>query len=277
MASIVVHTARSEFRFRRAVKDVVSATIHPHLWLVLGWLEIKQKYRRSKIGPFWITLSLGVMVVALGVIYSRLLGADPREYVPSLAAGLITWQLIAGLIGDSCIAFLAADGVIKQIPAPLSVHIFRSVWRNYIITGHNMIIYIIVMLVYLQNPGFVLFLAPIGFALLALNGVACAMILGVLSARFRDIPPIVNNAIQLAFFTTPVLWRPENLKSRGWAVDWIVDLNPLYYLLELVRRPLTGQNQPLSFWAIGIGFTIVSLVVGFSFFARFRGRISYWV
>jgi ABC-type polysaccharide/polyol phosphate export permease len=273
MAPTVVHTARSEFRLRRAVKDVASATIHPHLWLVLGWLEIKQKYRRSKIGPFWITLSLGIMVAALGVIYSRLLDADPKDYVPSLAAGLITWQMIAGLINDGCTAFLVADGVIKQIPAPLTVHILRAVWRNYIILGHNLIIYVVVMLFYLQNPGPVFFLAAIGLALLALNGVACAMILGVLSARFRDIPPIISNAVQLAFFVTPVLWRPENLKTRVWIVDW----NPLYYLLELVRRPMIGQIPPLSFWAIGIGFTFAGLAIGFAFFVRFRGRIAYWI
>jgi ABC-type polysaccharide/polyol phosphate export permease len=116
-------------------------------------------------------------------------------------------------------------------------------------------------------------LAPVGLALIALNGAACGMILGVLSARFRDIPPIVSNAVQLIFFITPVLWRPENLKSRVWVVDW----NPLYYLLEIVRRPLVGESPPLSFWAIAIGFTIASLAVGFSLFARFRGRVAYWV
>jgi ABC-2 type transport system permease protein len=273
MPTIVVHTARSEFRIRRAFRDIVSATLHPHLWLVLGWLEVKQKYRRSKIGPFWITLSLGIMVAALGVVYSRLLDAEPRDYIPSLAAGLIIWQLIAGLINDGCTAFLAFDGVIKQLPAPLGVHLLRAVWRNFIILGHNMIVYILVMLIYLKNPGLVFFLAPVGLALIALNGAACGMILGVLSARFRDIPPIVSNAVQLIFFITPVLWRPENLKSRVWVVDW----NPLYYLLEIVRRPLVGESPPLSFWAIAIGFTIASLAVGFSLFARFRGRVAYWV
>jgi ABC-type polysaccharide/polyol phosphate export permease len=273
MPSTVVHTARSEFRIRRAVKDVVSATTHPHLWLVLGWLEIKQKYRRSKIGPFWITLSLGIMVAALGIVYSRLLGSETRDYIPSLATGLIIWQMIAGLINDGCIAFLAVDGVIKQIPSPLTVHVLRAVWRNFIIFAHNMIIYALVMAFYLKNPGFVFFLAPIGLALIALNGVACGMFLGVLSARFRDIPPIVASAVQLVFFITPVLWRPENLKSRIWIVDW----NPLYYLMELVRRPLIGEAPPLSFWAIAIGFTILSLAFSFSFFARFRGRVSYWV
>jgi ABC-type polysaccharide/polyol phosphate export permease len=273
MSFVVVHTARSEFRFNRALRDVVGAITHPHLWLVLGWLEVKQRYRRSKIGPFWITLSLGIMVVALGAIYSRLLGSEMRDYIPSLAAGMIVWQLISGLINDECTAFLATEGVIKQIPTPLTVHILRVIWRNLIILAHNMIIYILVMLYYLKNPGMAFFLAPLGLALIALNSVACGMILGVLSARFRDIPPIVASLVQLAFFVTPVLWKPENLKTR----IMVVEANPLYYLLELVRKPLTGDIPPLSFWAIAIGFTLVNLAIGFAMFARFRGRIAYWV
>lgn len=273
MSYSVIHTSRSEFRFSRALNDVLAAITRPHLWLVLGWLEIKQRYRRSKIGPFWITLSLGIMVAALGAVYSRLFGAQTRDYVPFLATGLIVWQLISGLINEECTAFLAAEGVIKQIPAPLTVHILRVVWKNLIIFGHNLIIYVLVMLFYLKNPGAAFFLAPFGLALIALNGVACGMILGILSARFRDIPPIVLNAVQLVFFITPVLWKPENLKTRV----LLVEGNPLYYLVEIVRQPLTGQAPPLYFWAVAIGFTLISLAVGFLLFARFRGRISYWL
>jgi ABC-type polysaccharide/polyol phosphate export permease len=273
MSSAAAHTARSELRFSRALKDVVGGVVHSHLWLVLGWLEIKQRYRRSKIGPFWITLSLGIMVAASGFIYSRLLGSELRDYLPSLAVGLIVWQLMSGLINEGCGAFLAAEGIIKQIPAPLSVHILRVVWKNLIILAHNMIIYIVAMLFYFRNPGFAFFLAPFGVALVALNGLACGMILGVLSARFRDIPPIIANAVQLAFFITPVLWKPENLKTRL----LIVEANPLYYLLEVVRKPLLGEAPSLSFWAIAIGITAVNLTLGFSLFARFRGRIAYWV
>jgi ABC-2 type transport system permease protein len=273
MSYPLVHASPSGSRFRRALEDLLGSITHPHLWLALGWLEIKQRYRRSKIGPFWITLSLGIMVAASGLIYSRLLNTDLRDYVPSLAVGLIVWQMISGLINEECSAFLAAEGIIKQIPTPLTVHILRVIWKNLIVFAHNMIIYILVMLIYLRIPGMAFFLAPLGLALIALNGVACGMILGVLSARFRDVPQIIINAVQLAFFITPVLWKPENLKTK----ILVVELNPLYYLIELVRKPLLGETPPLSLWAIAIGFTVINLIVGFSLFTRFRGRISYWL
>jgi ABC-type polysaccharide/polyol phosphate export permease len=273
MLSAMVHTGHPDLRFNRALKDVIGAIMRPHLWLVLGWLEIKQRYRRSTFGPFWITLSLGVMVLALGATYSRLLGAATRDYIPFLSTGLIVWQLISGLINEESNSFLLSEGIIKQIPAPLSVHIFRVIWKNFIIFAHNMIIYVPVMLYYSRYPGWAFFLAFFGLALIALNGLACGMILGILSARFRDVPPIVLNAVQLIFFITPVLWKPENLGGKA----LVVEANPLYYFLELVRKPLLGEVPPLSFWAIAVGFTSVSVAIGFALFARFRGRIAYWV
>jgi homopolymeric O-antigen transport system permease protein len=262
-----------ESRLNRAAADILDGLAHVHLWYTVGWLEIKQRYRRSVIGPFWITLSLGIMLAGMGIIYSRLFGMETEHYIPFLSAGLVVWALMSTLLTEGCTTFLSSEGVIKQLPAPLSVHALRVVWRNLIILAHNSLIYFGVMAYFHRNPGPVVLLAPFGIALIAINGFAACLTLGIFSARFRDIPPIISNAVQVIFFMTPVFWDPQNLKGR----TTVLHVNPLYYLLELVRRPLLGEAPPLTLWLAVLAITLANLAVGLAMFVRFRGRIAYWL
>lgn len=243
------------------------------LWSVLGWFEISQRYRRSAIGPFWITISLGMIVAGLGVVYGSLFRQNPTDYIPYLATGFICWALLSGMINDACMTFISAEASIKMLPVPLSVYVYRMVWRNLIILAHNAAIYVAVILYFQINPGLGAFIALFGLALAALNGVAFGLLLGVLSARFRDIPLMVANGIQLVFFVTPILWKPEALAGRA----WIYELNPFYYLIEVIRQPLLGAQPSASAWAIAVAFTIINLAVSVAFFQRFRWRIAYWI
>lgn len=268
-----IYTSSPEFRLRRAVDNICEGFARRPLWMSLGWLEIKQRYRRSIIGPLWITLSLAIMIAGLGIIYSSLFNMETHAYIPFLSTGLIIWGLIAGLVTDGCMVFLSSEGILKQLPVPLFVHVLRTTWKHVIIFCHNIVIYVAVMIYYGKNPGLVVLLAPLGTAIVVINGIGFCMTLGIVSARFRDIPPIITSFIQLVFFVTPVFWMPEALKNR----TMIVDGNPLYYLLEIVRRPLLGQVPAAEYWLVAALFTTVNVTAAYFLFARFRGRIAYWV
>jgi len=243
------------------------------LWALIGWLEISQRYRRSIIGPFWITLSLGIVVLGLGVVYSTLFRLSAADYIPYLATGLIAWGLISALANEGCSTFIAAEGSIKMLPVPLSVYVYRVVWRNFIILAHNALVYLLVILYFQINPGWGLLLAVPGLAIVLLNGVGFGLILGILSARFRDIPLMVSNGVQLVFFVTPILWRPETIATR----EWIYRYNPCHYLIEIVRAPLLGEAVSGTVWAAVLLFTGINLAIGVALFGRFRWRIAYWV
>jgi ABC-type polysaccharide/polyol phosphate export permease len=259
--------------FRRAVDDIREGVKSTHVWPMLGWLEIKQRYRRSVLGPFWLTLSTAGLVLGMGPLYARLFNQDTSSYFQFLAVSFVVWQFIAGLITDSCQAFIAAEGYIKQIKLPLSVHVLRVVWKNLIIFAHNFIIVVLVLL-YLQPPiGWHYLLAPLGVLILAINGVWLGLLLGLFCARFRDIPPIITSLIQVALFLTPIMWKPEMLGR----LQWTVNLNPLYHYLEVVRAPLLGAVPTVTTWVAIFAMTIGGYVVTLAFFARFRARVAYWV
>ena len=256
-----------------ALRDVDEGARAFRLWGMLGWQDIRQRYRRSTLGPFWLTISMGALVGGLGVLYAGLFKMDVADYLPFVAAGLILWGLISGLITEGCTAFIDAEGIIKQVNLPLSVHVYRVVWRNSIVFAHNVIIYVAAAVIFSIQPGWTGLLALPGLALLCLNGVWAGLLLGLVSARFRDVPQIAASIVQVAFFLTPIIWKPELLPDRA----FILEINPFFHLLELVRAPLLGQAPGLVSWLAASGITLGGWLVTLVMYRRYRWRIAYWV
>ncbi|WP_062211039.1 ABC transporter permease [Aureimonas sp. AU12] len=259
-------------RRREAMEDFRQGFAMRELWLFLGWRDVRKHYSRSVLGPFWLTLSMGVMVGGLGVLYSEIFGQDIHEYLPFLAIGFIMWGLIGTTITGSCDVFSGAASSVRQVRMPLSVYIFQFMWKQLITFGHNFVIYILVAAIFGIWPGINGLLFVPALALITLNGIFITMILGPLCARFRDIPMIVASVIQVVFFMTPILWSAAMVPNRA----FFLGVNPFYHFIEITRDPLLGQTALLSNWLACIGMTIVMGLCGFLFFARYRSRIAYW-
>ena len=257
-----------------ALLDVVQGARAFHIWGLLGWRDIHRRYRRSKLGPFWITISMGILVAVLGTLYGALFKVEIGSYIPFLALGFIIWTLVSSLIVECCSAFTGAENIIKQVEMPLSVHVYRVVWRNLIIFCHNAVIFVVVALLFSVWPGWTgILLALPGLALLCLNGMWAGLFLGTISARYRDVPPIVDSAMRIFFFVTPIIWMPELLPQRA----GLLDFNPFFHFLELVRAPLLGQAPGLVSWLVVLSVTFGGWLATFALFRRYRWRIAYWV
>lgn len=242
------------------------------LWLFLGWRDVRKHYSRSILGPFWLTLSMGLLVGGLGILYSQIFNQPIHDYLPFLAIGFIAWGLISGLIVGSCNVYSAAAASIRQVRMPLSVYVYQFVWQQLITFAHNFVIYVAVALFFGIWPGLTGLLVVPALLLVSLNGIFAAMVLGPLCARFRDIPMIVASAIQVAFFMSPILWSPEMVPQRA----FFVQANPFYHLIEILRDPLLGSPATLTNWLVCILGTAMFGVVAFLFFSRFRQRVPYW-
>ena len=144
----IVDAAVKSNTLARARADLVDGFRRHELWLHLGWQDIKQRYRRSVLGPFWITIATGTTALAMGGLYSKLFHLELSEHLPYVTLGLIVWNLINASILDGAEVFVANEGLIKQLPTQLSVHVYRLVWRQMILFAHNIIIYAIVAAIY---------------------------------------------------------------------------------------------------------------------------------
>ncbi|UZE48132.1 ABC transporter permease [Rhodopseudomonas sp. P2A-2r] len=243
------------------------------LWVTLGWNDILQRYRRSILGPFWLTASMAIMVIALGVLYAELFKMQIREFLPFLCVGLLVWNLLSGFLGEAGALFTGSESYIKQIRLPYSVYVYRSTWSKFVIFAHNFVIYFGVLLYFQFWPGAVMLLAIPGIILVLINGALANLCIGIISARFRDVPQVVTSVVQIVFFVTPIFWKPELLQRRA----YLADLNPFYHLIEIVRAPLLGQIPTGKHYLAVLLITLVNLVVASVFFTRFRARIAYWV
>jgi ABC-type polysaccharide/polyol phosphate export permease len=256
-----------------AWRDIAAGFSRRWMWVTLALQDMKLRYRGSTLGPFWVTLSTLVMILAMGLIYPRLFHINVSSYLPYLAIGLMVWQLIGGIVSEGCDTFVKEEGVIRQVPIPFSIHAYRCVCRNFLVFAHTIIIIPI---------GWVIFHIPIDWRaaevllalpILAINGFWVSMLLGMVSARFRDVPPIVANLLQTAFFLTPVFWHVDALG------DWkaLATLSPLFAAIDVVRAPLLGVPVSEYSWPILLVWTIIGAGVTFAVFARFRMRIAYWI
>lgn len=266
--------------FGRAVADLRQGLSQRELWLSLGWQDIKQRYRRSTLGPLWITIATGVMAAALGILYSILFQIPLATFLPHVTVGLILWGFISGCIKDGSEVFIANEGLIKQLPSALSVHVYRLVWRQVLFLCHNLVIWVVLMVVFPRHLGWELLLAVPGLALLVVNGVWVSLLFGIVATRFRDLAPLLDSLVQLLFYMTPIVWTTSTLKAQGGQVAdraRIAEINPLFHYLEIVRAPMIGEPVAAYHWWIVLGCTAAGLLLAFVVLRRFRARVPYWV
>jgi ABC-2 type transport system permease protein len=268
--------------YRRAFGDLRTGFSQRELWLHLGWQDIKQRYRRSVIGPFWITIATGVQAIAMGLLYSVLLNIDLREFLPHVTVGLIIWNLISAAILEGGDVFVANEGLIKQLPSALSVHVYRLVWRQLLLLGHNMLIYVIIIAIFWPPGGLhwtVIFAIP-ALVLILLNAVWVSILFGIIATRYRDIAPILGSFVTLMFFMTPIVWTTSGLQSMGGEAAnraKLVEINPLFHYLDIIRAPLIGEDQQAYHWYIVLGFTVVGWALAIVALKKYRARVPYWV
>jgi ABC-2 type transport system permease protein/lipopolysaccharide transport system permease protein len=258
---------------RLAVADFARAIALWRLWVSMGWQDIKQRYRRSMLGPFWLTLSMAITIGALGFLYGQLFGIELAIYLPFLTLGFIIWGFISSIITDGCSSLIAAEGFIRQVRLPFMLHALRCVWRNLIMLAHNAVVFIPVVIIFQIWPGWPILLVIPGMVLLTINAVWVTLLLGAVCARFRDIPPIAASLVQVAFFLTPIIWMPELLRERV----MFAEANPFYHFVEILRAPLLGIVPQMQTYNVVIGVTVVGWAVTWLFFRRFRCRLAYWI
>ncbi len=259
-----------------ASKDLRDGLLKWRLAFQLAYQDIKLRYRRSVLGPFWITISMAISVYSMGYLYSHLFHTDLQTYFPFLVGGMLSWTLLSTTITEMNEALVNADGMIKQIKLPYSIYIHRVAMRNIIIFFHNIVVIIPILIIFHHSAHVnfnTLMLIPF-LAIFYLNAFCYGIILAIIGARYRDVMQIIKSLIQIAFFITPIMWNPNILPEKD---RYIAYLNPFYSYVELIRDPLLGAPITLLNLGIVAGLTLLGITLSLSLFAKYRTRIVYWL
>jgi ABC-type polysaccharide/polyol phosphate export permease len=259
---------------REALADLGEGLRKWPIWVHLGLNDIRLRYRRSIIGQNWQTLNIGILVVAIAFVYASLLKVSFTEQLVYLACAYIIWLLMQAMVTEACQAFMGSDQLLLNYRLPLSVCAYQLVLRNFAIFGHSLLL--LVPIFFITGHGFPalgLLLLP-ALVLYALNGLWIALVLGILSARFRDIPQFVSSFMQIAFLVTPVLYSPTSIAAEHRA---FIAINPFAHFLAIGRDPLLGRWPPTTSYGVVLAITVVGLACALVLFARTRRRLAFWL
>jgi ABC-type polysaccharide/polyol phosphate export permease len=261
------------FQFQMALRDLRNSFQRIGLAWSLAWHDVASRYRGSVLGPFWITLSMGLMVLGIGFLYASLLDLPLNEFLPYVALGIVFFGVMTGTVNEGCDTFVLASGMLSQTSLPMLTFVWRTVFRNLINLGHHLVIVIGMLAFYGYWKTANVPLALVGIVLMLLNASWMSLLAAIASARYRDIPQIVVSVMQFAIFMTPVFWMP----SRFGKHQVFLDLNPFYHLLQAVRAPMLGQSVQLHSYVVLVVMALVGWLVTFTIFARTRRRLVHYL
>lgn len=259
---------------RAAAGDFAEGLARHRAWRYLAAEHVKNSYRRTVLGPWWLTAQSALYVFGLAAVFGQLQHAPLKNFLPYVAVGYLTFALLAGLTRGGAVVFTSQSGVIKSTRQPLTSLALRTVTIELIQFAHNFIIVLGLFAFGLIQLSPWLALAPFGLALILINGAAVSLWLGMMVARFRDVGPLVDSVLQVIVFFTPVFYRASSLHG---AQSLLIRWNPFTYLIDFFRSAVLGQRPALYATAGSVAFTLIDVVVAAVVFSRMRSRLPYWV
>ncbi|CFQ42472.1 ABC-2 [Yersinia frederiksenii] len=255
------------------INDLLKSLHHLPLIFHMAYSDTKARYKRSMLGPLWLTLGAAVGVVGLGLVWSQLLHQERSELIPSLTVGLLLWQFISGCVIESTSTFVRQSQIIRNLQLPFFIHPIQLIVRQSITLAHNLIVLVVVLIIYPQNLGLVSLLSIVGFLIVLINLLWISVMLSMIGARFRDVEQIVQALMPIIFFLTPVLYKAGHAGVNQ-AIIW---LNPFTYFITLVRDPLFGNIPGIFVYQITLGMAIIGWSLTLVVFNRYAPRIAFWI
>jgi ABC-type polysaccharide/polyol phosphate export permease len=260
--------------FESVFLDLWESLKRYRFWFHLGQNDIRKQYRRSFLGPVWITLNTSLFAVVFSLVGAQLFKQDLNTYLPYFFSGVILFGLFTSIVNEGCTVFIGAESYLKQAEMPKMTFAFQLMTRNAIMFLHNFVVVLIVLLLTGNLMKASLASFATGLLMTFYTGLFVSAILGALAARFRDIPMMVSSVTHSLFFVTPVFWQPEQLTDRA---KWLVALNPFAAYLDLLQAPLLGQDFRDGTLAM-VAFCMVLLPFCWMvLFVFARRRIVYWL
>jgi len=257
------------------IEDCKSAFLKFRLLKMFAFHSIRSRYSRSKFGPWWITLNMLLTISVLAFIFGNLLNIELISYLPHLAFGFLAWQLISNSLIEGTDSLNASSDSILQVSLPIFTHVIKIHLTNMIIFFHHMILVPLIFLIFPTLFSWKILLFFPGYLLLHFNLIWMSLIFSILAAKFKDFTEIIKNIMQISFYLTPVIWQAELLKLR---FDFnILNLNPFYHLINLIREPLVGDIITLNSWLFSIVFLIFGSFLSLLVLGANKKNIAYWV
>jgi len=214
-----------------------------YFWTHLALSDLRTRWRRSFLGALWSLIQPLAMTALLTLVFARIFKTDMLRYAPYIFSGMITWDFVAATVSSGSLAFVQADAYIKQTRHPLAIYTLRTALTNLCVFAFASVGLVIWVLIAMPgNFGWSWLSALLIYPLLLTTGWTIATCLAFFATRFRDIPHALGLLLQALWFVSPVYFEADVFHKAGLAA--LVDYNPIYHLLQIVRAPLLSGQWP---------------------------------
>lgn len=256
-----IEEARQLWRYRGLVHELVIR-------------DIKVRYKRSVLGMLWTMLAPLLNMVALTLVFSAILKQAIENYPMYFMAGSLFWTFFAQTTSSAAAQTLGSNELAKRMFIPRSVFVASAVGGGLVNLGLSIIpLFLILAVTGYPLHATWLFL-PVSVFIAALFTAGVSLLLFTFASRFADIREMYVVVVQVWFFLTPIVYHPSIVPFRYRLVLW---LNPLYYLVQVFRKPIYDGVIPSEALLGGsFGLSVAVLVTGWVYFCHRTDNMAYW-
>lgn len=257
----------------KALLDVARGFKLYPVWLHHAYYGLSSKYKRTILGSLWIVGAILSTSISLTIVMGGIMGQSVSELLPYIMGGMMAFSLCGYMLNEAPECFVSSAGLIKNHPYPFSYFIFENLSRLFMLFLHNLVAFYVVALILRANV-FPNPLIIVSLILVFINSALWGSVTATLAARFKDLRFMLPFVSQIIFFLTPIFWRADHMS--GWR-SIIVEANPFYGLVEIIRAPMLGQMPAPHAWMLSISSLLLGLVVWLIVFSVNRSKIAFWV
>ena len=205
--------------------------------------DLQMKYRRSKMGVAWAILTPFGLALIVGGVYSILFGTSPKVLIPLIFSGINAWAFMSGTAEGATMAFPSAEGYIKQSTVATQSFPLRTTMTNFITLLYSIIAFFAIYLFLMpERFGPKMLLCIPGLCIIFVFTLGLANLTSVINLYIRDFAPLQSLVFQGLFYATPIVYDAQMIADRGYSLIYLV--NPFYYMLEIVKKPMLGGDLP---------------------------------
>lgn len=269
---------RSEVRPEKYQKSIANQILYScknyEKWFYPSLLDLKSKYKNTKLGNFWNVITSIVIVSFISTIWSFVFKKDYIDFWIYYFCGYTIWTIINNVISQSTtLYFINYRSDILNYPAPVTIYNIRNVFSNIVIFMHFLPVFIIIFSLGENLNLFNIFLFFIGIIILSLNLFFLSIIISIICSRYRDLPMLINTIMASMFLVSPILWKKEEI---GKFQDFI-HLNPIAAYIDIIRDPILNGKLQLSALMASICMLLIFILIALIIIKIKGRRIVYWI
>src|SRR4051812_31378630 len=277
MTDTLAAPAALEVPLRRRFSKVRELIQFRQLIALLVVRELKVRYKRSVFGLLWTMLNPLLLMVVYTVVFTTIMPVAQRNFAIFLLSALLPWIFFSTALVQGLNSIIGNQELIRKVRVPQAVFPLSVVGSNLVNFSLSMVPLFLLMAALRQRFSVALLFVPGGVLLLAIFTSGMTLLLATLTVFFRDVRHLAEVALQMLMYLSPVLYDLKMLgEHRQWwfkLFQWFLALNPMTYLLALIREPVYYARVPdLRTVGLAAAMSVVTAAVGYKVFQRLAPR-----